>query len=246
MGTLHRLAGQLLSDIADDNYFYLFDKQSFFTAKALNVAIPGGPRFEPLYRDAGDHEDDDWNEFNDIGKIIVRQHIRTEYRIAFPFLYNSRPRSVHMSAYHYPVRLRRIALLSLVLIYQQANVYVRAEDPDLPAFYFDPVINPISQYRTAVGSDMRDEDDDMGEDDENDDTIKVCDGEAVRVPFKLPRSCRPLLGDWLLFTEHTATGIALLHAPRPFNMRYTLVTMAPDRLCERTASLQVGSNAARP
>ncbi|CEP01163.1 unnamed protein product (mitochondrion) [Plasmodiophora brassicae] len=211
MGTLHRLAGQLLSDIADDNYFYLFDKQSFFTAKALNVAIPGGPRFEPLYRDAGDHEDDDWNEFNDIGKIIVRQHIRTEYRIAFPFLYNSRPRSVHMSAYHYP-----------------ANVYVRAEDPDLPAFYFDPVINPISQYRTAAGSDMRDEDDDMGEDDENDDTIKVCDGEAVRVPFKLPRSCRPLLGDWPLFTEHTATGIALLHAPRPFNMRSGRTRRAHD------------------
>jgi len=29
----------------------LFDKKSFYTAKALNVAIPGGPKFEPLYRD---------------------------------------------------------------------------------------------------------------------------------------------------------------------------------------------------
>jgi hypothetical protein len=35
----------------DRNYFHLFDMKSFFTAKALNVAIPGGPKFEPLFRD---------------------------------------------------------------------------------------------------------------------------------------------------------------------------------------------------
>jgi pre-mRNA-processing factor 8 len=51
MSNLYRLAGQLLSDLVDDNYFYLFDPKSFFTAKALNVAIPGGPKFEPLFRD---------------------------------------------------------------------------------------------------------------------------------------------------------------------------------------------------
>ena len=50
-------------------------------------------RFEPLHRDTYD-EDEDWNEFNDINKIIVRHEIRTEYKIAFPFLYNSRPRKV--------------------------------------------------------------------------------------------------------------------------------------------------------
>lgn len=33
--------------------------------------------------------DEDWNEFNDINKIIIRQPIRTEYRIAFPWLYNN-------------------------------------------------------------------------------------------------------------------------------------------------------------
>jgi len=91
--TLYRLANQLLSDLVDKNYFYLFDKESFFTAKALNVAIPGGPKFEPLYRDV-DTGDEDWNEFNDINKIIIRHAIRTEYRIAFPYLYNDRPRSV--------------------------------------------------------------------------------------------------------------------------------------------------------
>ena len=71
MANLHRLANQLISDLNDKNYFYLFDKKGFYTAKALNMAIPGGPRFEPLYRDIFE-EDEDWNEFNDINKIIVR------------------------------------------------------------------------------------------------------------------------------------------------------------------------------
>lgn len=41
--------------------------------------------------------DEDWNEFNDINKIIIRQPIRTEYRIAFPYLYNNMPHFVHLS-----------------------------------------------------------------------------------------------------------------------------------------------------
>ena len=51
MSNLHRLASQLLSDLCDRNYFYLFDVRSFITAKSLNMAIPGGPKFEPLHRD---------------------------------------------------------------------------------------------------------------------------------------------------------------------------------------------------
>ncbi len=71
MGNLYRLASQMLSDLADKNYFYLFDQKSFYTAKALNMAIPGGPKFEPLFRDMY-QEEEDWNEFNDINKIIIR------------------------------------------------------------------------------------------------------------------------------------------------------------------------------
>lgn len=41
--------------------------------------------------------DDDWNEFNDINKVIIRQPVRTEYRIAFPYLYNNMPHFVHLS-----------------------------------------------------------------------------------------------------------------------------------------------------
>lgn len=48
---LYRLGNQLITDLVDDNYFYLFDLKSFFTAKALNMAIPGGPKFEPLVKD---------------------------------------------------------------------------------------------------------------------------------------------------------------------------------------------------
>lgn len=27
-------------------------------------------------------------------------------------------------------------------------MYIKAEDPDLPAFYYDPLIHPIAAYRT--------------------------------------------------------------------------------------------------
>lgn len=123
---LHRLSRQLLSDLIDPNYFYLFDTQSFFNAKALNVVIPGGPKFEPLHKDLL-NIDDDWNEFNDIKKIIIRQPIRTEYRIAFPFLYNSQCRGVDAGLYHSPA-------LSIV----------RSTDPECPVFFFDASLNPIS------------------------------------------------------------------------------------------------------
>ena len=126
MANSYRLGRTLLSDHTDINASHLFDKSSFFTAKALNMAIPGGPNFEPLYHDM-DIYDEDWNEFNDINKVIIHQQIRTEYKVAFPPLYNSLPRSVRISPYH-----------------ATKNVYIRTDDPDLPAFYFDPLINPIS------------------------------------------------------------------------------------------------------
>ena len=127
MANLFRLGNQLLSDIYDMNYFHLFDLESFYTAKALNVAIPGGPKFEPLYRGMSfNREDEDWNEFNDINKLIVRTLIRTEYKIAFPFLYNNRPRSVVIETYHVP-----------------PCAYIKNDDPDSPPFLFDKIINPI-------------------------------------------------------------------------------------------------------
>jgi len=192
MAPLYRLGNQLLSDMVDPNYWYLFDKKAFFTAKALNLSIPGGPKFEPLFRDL-DHDEEDWNEFNDINKVIVRRQIRTEYRVAFPFLYNSRPRKVALAPYHTP-----------------ATCYIKAEDPDLPAFYFDPVINPISAHshgsKAGAGSGWEDE-------------LEREEAACGLDDFALPEGCAPLLADAPLYDEHTADGIALYHAPRPFNMR---------------------------
>lgn len=97
LAALYRLASPILSDyMTDENYFYLFDLKSFYTAKALNSALPGGPKFEPLVKETY-QADEDWNDFNDIEKIIIRQPIRTEYRIAFPYLYNNQTKHVHMS-----------------------------------------------------------------------------------------------------------------------------------------------------
>lgn len=138
LATLHRLAGGLLGDVEERNATHLFDKEAFFTAKALNVALPGGPKFEPLHRDEigadGAAVEDDWNEFNDIHKLIVRRPIRTEYRVAFPQLYNSRPRGVATAVYHHP-----------------QMQYVPADDPDLPSFYFDPLLHPIPVVPTSAG-----------------------------------------------------------------------------------------------
>ncbi|KAJ1868438.1 hypothetical protein LPJ78_000186 [Coemansia sp. RSA 989] len=191
MANLHRLADQLLSDLIDPNYFYLFDLNSFITAKCLNMAIPGGPRFEPMNRDV-DPADEDWNEFNDINKIIIRQPIRTEYKVAFPHLYNSLPRKVRVSLYHTP-----------------AVQYIKPDSSDLPAFYFDPVINPISS-RSLVSQFKDDarsvEDEIFGDADEDED-------------FVLPRGASAFLADIPLETDNTANGIALYWAPHPFNTR---------------------------
>ncbi|EEA07181.1 Mov34/MPN/PAD-1 family protein [Cryptosporidium muris RN66] len=129
LGTLYRLSTQLLSNILDKNYYYLFDKKSFFTAKALNIAIPGGPKFEPLVSSIIDY-DEDWNEFNDINRLIIRHPIRSEYKIAFPFLYNSLPKYVHIPLYHHPIL-----------------VYNKPEDPDIPVFFYDPSIHPIPYFQ---------------------------------------------------------------------------------------------------
>eukprot|EP01038_Epipyxis_sp_PR26KG_P010035 gene10035-13492_t len=195
MANLYRLAGQLMSDLLDKNYWYLFDRKSFFTAKALNLAIPGGPKFEPLYRDNVGVDDEDWNEFNDINKIIIRHQIRTEYKIAFPYLFNSRPRSVHMSPYHYP-----------------ALYYIKADDPDLPAFYFDPIINPVSAFRSErKGSKLALQDDYETEED-----------------LILPDGFAPFLEEEPLYTDHTALGITLYWAPKPYNKRSGLTRRAYD------------------
>ena len=199
MATLYRLSHQLLSDVVDKNYFHMFDKESFFTAKALNVAIPGGPRFEPLYKDV-DPNDEDFGEFNAIDRIIFRSPIRNEYRVAFPYLYNSLPRSVRIGWYSHP-----------------QTVYVRTDDPNLPAFYFDPVINPISSRSVAPKNiTVSHEDEIFGHGNNEDDE------------FELPGNVEPFLADEELYTSETASAIQLWWAPYPFDRRSGKMVRAQD------------------
>ncbi|KAK5325868.1 pre-mRNA-splicing factor 8 [Exophiala xenobiotica] len=199
MATLYRLSHQLLSDVVDKNYFHMFDRASFFTAKALNVAIPGGPRFEPLYKDI-DPNDEDFGEFNAIDRIIFRAPIRTEYRVAFPYLYNSLPRSVKLSWYSHP-----------------QIVYVRVEDPNLPAFYFDPSINPISSRSVAPKNITVSHEDEVFGVGENEDD-----------EFELPGNVEPFLADEELYTSETASAIGLWWAPFPFDRRSGKMVRAQD------------------
>lgn len=215
--TLHRIASQLLSDVVDPNYFYLFDKQAFYTTKALNVALPGGPKFEPMKVDgvsSKELDDDDWNEFNDINKLIVRRQIRTEYRVAFPYLYNNLPTGVALSPYHSP-----------------SVMYLKPEDPDLPAYYYDPMLNvippgPKRKRRQRRFADVEDKSPDefeaiqqltklqtniMAEDEDED----FLDFDS----FTMPETFEPFLSEELLETELTSAGIGLFWAPRPFNVR---------------------------
>lgn len=89
--------------------------------------------------------------------------------------------------------------LFVISRYHTPNVvYIKTEDPDLPAFYFDPLINPIS-HRHSVKS----QSDPLPEEED----------------FVLPEEVSPFLQETALYTDNTANGIALLWAPRPFNMR---------------------------
>ena len=40
---------------------------------------------------------------------------------------------MRLSVYHYPMVM-----------------FIKAEDPDLPAFYFDPLINPMPSYKSEL------------------------------------------------------------------------------------------------
>lgn len=246
MENLYRLANPLIASTTqkDENYWHLFNLQHFLTAKALNVAIPGGPKFEPLYRDVLDKEEEDWNEFNDVNKIIVRFPIRTEYRIAFPHVYNSRPRKVHLGGGGY---------------YHPMNCYVGDDDENIDGLdvgcfgKFSDNLNPILRvdtsslhnYYNGIGDNEDGEividefDDDariplvgqLSRDDNNADEDNVWtqhyeeydedenntwseDDEIVATG-----SLRPILSHLPLSTEHTSAGISLYHSPRPFNQR---------------------------
>lgn len=202
MATLYRLSRPLVSEVVDKNYFYLFERKSFLTAKALNVALPGGPRFEPLYKDF-DPNDEDFGEFNAIDRIIFRDPIRTEFRVAYPFLYNSLPRSVHLSWHSHP-----------------QVVFNRADGPDLPTFHFDRLINPISSRTVAPRNvDVLYEDELFG---------SGSNEEPEEEAFGMPDDVEPFVVEEDLDGDDTSAAIELWWAPYPFNRRSGRMVRAQD------------------
>ena len=206
---LYRIATQLVPD-TDTKYTnnYLFDDNSFITAKSLNVSIPGGPKFEPLHNNKITNESD-WNEFNDINKIIIRQPIRTEYRIAYPFIYNTITDKVKLNVYCNVV-----------------NVYIRTDDMELPPYHFDPQFNPISHYKSHRLT-PHSNNNNMINDDNNDNDSDVS-MEDEYFDLTLPNTIDPFLSAHPLYTPHTAGGIQLYHAPYPYNMRHGYTRRATD------------------
>jgi len=200
MATLYRLSAHLLTDIVDRNYFYLFDLPAFQTAKALNLAIPGGPKFEPLFRDADDEYDDDYNEFVDILKSINRNYIRTEYRVAYPFLYNNRPRKVAVARHSSP-------LLS----------YVPSPADDQPVFRFDSSLNVISHYKAEKIDPGRTEkvsDEDLA------DLNALIQTKGIHIA--------PLLSEEDHQAAQTSVGFKMLFAPKYFKYRSGVMRRACD------------------
>ena len=214
MAQLYSLAEPLLNVHYDQNHRYLFDLPEFLTAKALNVAIPGGPKFEPLFRDTND--DEDWNDFNDISKVILRKPIRTEYKIAFPHLYNSRPRKIRLAPYHYVM---------------SSCVGDDEEDEEVVLAFemFPSQLNPIVRVKRGYGDEAEEDDyfDDIlpmvGDTDDDDDNVWDLDDydEWEEEPeFVATNSLAdPILSSAPLSTRTTASGISLYWAPDPFNRR---------------------------
>ena len=142
MANLYRISAPLMSSAINQNTAYLFDKKSLMTAKALNNAIPGGPKFEPLYPV---EEDEDLNEFNSLDRIIFRVPIRTGYKVAYPQLFNSRPRSVQLSWYHTPI----------------SCLASGNDDSATDVFFFDPTFNLIDAHRQTEDITMQSGDEDF-------------------------------------------------------------------------------------
>lgn len=155
LATLQRLADPLLVEQKSlQNSLHLWDDKSFFAAKAMNVALPGGPKFQAPIRGSGNEMkrtdegddgalfgevtglcneaersdgDDDWTEFNDLGKVIVRHPFVTETQLAFPHLYSQRVRGVGLAPYRAPTEI----------------VSSMHDDANCSAFHINAKFNPI-------------------------------------------------------------------------------------------------------
>lgn len=132
---LHGLASRVFPTGGDANARYLFDMDAFLAAKALGVALPGGPRFEPP-PGLPDPAAEDVTEFNDMHCVLVRVPLRTEHVVAHPFVHGACTAGVPLCAHHRPA------------------MYYAPVDPSLPPYVFDERLHPISFRDLLVDEDL--------------------------------------------------------------------------------------------
>ncbi|ODV81188.1 PROCN-domain-containing protein [Suhomyces tanzawaensis NRRL Y-17324] len=198
MASLYKYAKSILPNENTGNVPHLFDKNSFFTAKSLNVALPGGPKFEPLFKDKiNNPELEDFTEFNSIDRIIIRSPIRTEYSVAFPFLYNSFVKLVSASWYHDPI-----------------NNFVDSFSSEIAAFHFKSEYNPISPHKHPIKMD-----------DENEDLVL---GIKPFMSEDKDEYLDDSVADFSLEPAGTREALSLWWAPYPFNRRSGKMIRAQD------------------
>lgn len=201
MEALFRHASSILPQLDDKNYYYLWNLESFYTAKAMHLAIPRAPKFEtPEALKAVLEEDEDWTELNDVRRIIHRDDPRkprftmiTERQIAFPYLYGTLTRDVrHRDVYHFPVSSR-----------------VDNDDPELPCFSFHPSFHPIkaveSKYDESICRER---------------ATTLCSAPvrtSAECELDVPTDFEPFLSDLPLESGNTRTALSLFYAPEPFN-----------------------------
>ncbi len=87
-----------------------------------------------------------------------------------------------------------------------SSCYIKQDEPKLPTFYFDSIINPLSAYKVERHKNAVSTQVDLIDDDELEN-------------FTVTDSFGPLLADEELCNRKTSKEIALLWAPKPFNQR---------------------------
>lgn len=145
-------------------------------------------------------------------------------------MYNSLPRSIHIGIYHEP-KVRLLPLTRKPADIEQ-NLYIRTDDPDLPAFYFDraarslicrtlshirtATIHPISSRSVQPKNQVIAHEDLLFPDPNEEDD------------FELPDEVEPFLNEADISNDLTADAIALWWAPFPYNNRSGHTERAQD------------------
>lgn len=213
MANLYQISQPLLPHVSDSNYYFLYDKNTFFTAKSLNVVVPGGPKFEPLYKDKINNKElEDFTEFNSIDRIIFRNPVKTEYKVAYPYLFCSFVKNVNVPWFHEPIN-------NFVSDPEALNTTEQKS-----AFVFDPEYNPILPHKFST---ERAENDLL---DFDLDDINVLTGFKPLLSTRRLKTETDMLEDELVSIDpdHSAVALQLHWAPYPFNRRAEDTIRAQD------------------